>query len=180
MNRNLRLLIVILVIALLFAGGVVAMRKLGESEASRRAKLIEEAREALDELRAELAAEGIETFVGSTLRTATEQAGKVAVGSSTTSQSWHLLGRAVDLYPIDPDTGQADMNGKLWSTLFRRMHELAPRFGWRGLAFNADGSRRYLKRSDGSTFWDGGHLEFPGGMTWAAASAKYKASGGLA
>lgn len=174
-----RWILVLVLVLVLLGGGAIVVRALSASEASRRAKLIEEVRLALDELRAELAAEGIETFVGSTLRTTSDQALNVSNGTSATSQSWHLLGRAVDLYPIDPITKQPDLDGRTWDTLFRRMHELAPHHGFRGLAFNADGSRRYLTTSKGK-IWDGGHLEFPGGMTWAVAAERFRSSGGLA
>jgi hypothetical protein len=75
----------------------------------------------------------------------------------------------VDLYPIDPETGQPDLNGKR-TELFRIMHERAELHGWRGIAFNADGTKRYLNTSKGRV-WDGGHLEFPEGLTWAQAEA---------
>lgn len=174
-----RWVLVLVLVLVLLAGGAVALRALGKTEAANRAKLIEEAREALDDLRAELAAEGIETFVGSTLRTEDEQSGLVLVGASATNQSWHLLRRAVDLYVIDPATKQPDLNAKLWDTLYRRMHQVAPRFGWTGIAFNPDGSKKYINTSAGKK-WDGAHLEFRGGMTWATAAAQYKASGGFA
>lgn len=149
------------------------MRALGKKEEANRQALIPSARAALDSLRLELEQQhGIKTFVGSTRRTPAEQAVKVEANLSTTNNSWHLLGRAVDLYPIDPKTGQWDSAGRTWDTLFRKMHELAPRHGWRGLAFNPDGSRRYLVMRDGSRKWDGPHLEFPEGMTFAQAQRK--------
>jgi hypothetical protein len=180
MDRFTKILIVVVLALLLLGGSVVAVRALSKSELAKRANLLPEVRAALDALRSVLSLEGIETFVGSTRRTPDEQKIKMEQGSSTTENSWHLLGRAVDLYPIDPETGEYDGDARTWDTLFRRMHELAPRFGFRGLAFNADGGRRYLTRKDGSKFWDGPHLEFSGGMTFAKAKARSDASGGTA
>jgi hypothetical protein len=145
------------------------------SEEARMAQLLPQVRSALQALRARLDAEGIPTHVGSTRRDPDEQAAIVARGRSATKRSWHLLGRAVDLYPLDPATGQPDTAGRHFA-LFRRMHELADtvgpmtgRWGWRGLAFNADGSRRFITTNKGKV-WDGGHLEFPEGMTYEVAS----------
>ena len=149
----------------------LVLRALGQSERARRAQLIPSAQLALDGLREELEQIGIETFIGSTLRTPEQQKALFDADKSPTStvNSWHILGRAVDLYPIGDD-GQPDLAGKTWDTLFRSMHEMAPRWGFRGLAFNADGSRRYIKTKTGAV-WDGGHLEFPEGMTFSEAKA---------
>lgn len=113
----------------------------------------------------------IDTYVGSVRRNSAQQAANVAKGVSATQRSWHLLDRAVDLYPKLPD-GKPDLDGKQ-TEKFRTMHEVAKRFGWRGLAFNSDGSKRYIiTTKDGKQHkvWDGGHIEFPEGMTWEQAS----------
>lgn len=151
------------------------MRALPESEAKRRAQLQPAARAALDALREDLSKNhGIETYVGQTARTKAQQATALSEDKSDTENSWHLLLLAVDLYPIDPATGQPDKAGKLWNTLFRKMHEVAPRHGWKGIAFDAQGKRKYLK----SGTWDGGHLQYTSGQTYAAAKAKFLAEGG--
>jgi hypothetical protein len=137
------------------------------SEQARLEQLIPAAQAALRSLIAALEGEGIDLYVGSTRRNPAQQASIVAKGNSATQHSWHLLGRGVDVYPrVD---GQPDLAGKNLD-LFRRIHAVAPRFGWRGLAFNPDGSKRYITGTKGK-IWDGGHLEFPEGMTWAQAAA---------
>lgn len=171
MNRRVLLLVGLVVLLLLVGGGaVVAVRALSKSEAEREERLLPQVQAALERTRQDLAAEGIETWVGSTKRTDAEQAAKVAAGVSTTSNSWHLLGRAVDLYPVLPGTNQPDLKGEHVDR-FRRMHAVAAQHGFRGLAFNADGSKRYITGSKGK-IWDGPHLEYPEGMTFAQAKAK--------
>jgi hypothetical protein len=144
------------------------MRALGKDEQARRLQLLPNVRLALDGLRLELEeVHHIKTYVGSTLRTPKEQAAAVAASASDTQQSWHLLARAVDMYVIDPDTGLPDRAGKR-TDLYLQMHRSAVGWGFRGIAFDlATGAKKYLK----SGKWDGGHLEFPEGMTWAQAAA---------
>jgi hypothetical protein len=147
------------------------------SEQARAQQLIPAAQVALRDLQERLeTVHGIRTYVGSTRRRQAEQDANVAKGVSATKNSWHLLGRGVDLYPYDPTTGKPDLPGKQIE-LFRTMHLEAAKFGWRGLAFNQDGSRRYITTTKGKV-WDGGHLEFPEGMTFAQAS--HQKGGGLA
>lgn len=131
--------------------------------------LVPSAQQALRELRERLSAIGIRTLVGQTLRNVSEQNAVVSSGNSATKNSWHLVGRGVDLYPYDGD--KPDLNGKRID-LFRTMHAEASKLGWRGLAFNPDGSKRYITTNKGKV-WDGGHLEFPEGMTFAQAKASY-------
>lgn len=148
----------------------VLVTRLVESaaEASAINAMIPPAAEALRTLRDALAQAGIMTRVGSTRRTAAEQAAALASGHSSTSHSWHLLGRAVDLYPFDPLTGQPDMDGRN-DGLFQQMHAIASSLGWTGLAYNADGTRRLLTNAAGQKYWDGGHLQWTEGMTFADA-----------
>lgn len=161
--------IVVIVLAVLLAGGgVVAVKVAGSaSEKAKLDALLPQVRAAFERVRARLAARGIKVLVGSTRRTDDQQAAIVAAGNSATSHSWHLLGRAVDVYPYGPD-GKADLDGR-HVELFRALHEEAAKEGFRGLAFNADGSKRYINGTKGPV-WDGGHIEFPEGMTWAAAA----------
>lgn len=142
--------------------------KLPPSERARLEQLIPAAQSALLSLVAALAGEGVELYIGSTRRDPAQQAAIVAKGNSATQHSWHLLGRGVDVYP--KVGGKPDLDGKSID-LFRRVHAVAPRFGWRGLAFSPDGSKRYITNAQGKKIWDGGHLEFPEGMTWAQAAA---------
>lgn len=136
--------------------------------------LLPQVRDRLAELRRRLEAMGIKTLVGSTKRTPAQQESVVAGGTSATTRSWHVLGRAVDLYPYGPD-GKADLDGR-YVDRFRTMHAEAAKLGFRGLAFNADGSKRYITTSKGKV-WDGGHLEFPEGMTYAQAEAQARKTG---
>jgi hypothetical protein len=136
------------------------------SEEARAQQLLPQVQTALQQVQDALRAEGIDTYIGSTRRNQAEQDANVAKGVSATKNSWHLLGRAVDLYP--KVNGQPDLQGKNVD-LFRRMHEVAAQYGWRGLAFNPDGSKRYINTVKGKV-WDGGHIEFPEGMTFAQAA----------
>lgn len=104
--------------------------------------------------------QGIDAHVGQTLRTPSEEKAVIDAGKSAVkSHSWHELGRAVDLYPINPDTGAPDLVGARLD-LFQRMHDVAASFGWHGIAFNADGSKRFITNAQGKKIWDGGHLEW--------------------
>jgi hypothetical protein len=161
------------------APGALAVKTGGllTSEQARAQQLIPAAQSALERLQADLLTNyHLGTYVGSTRRNPAEQAAIVAKGASATQHSWHLLGRGVDLYPIAPD-GKPDLPGKHLE-LFRTMHQVATRYGWRGLAFHPDGTKRYIETVKGKV-WDGGHLEFPEGMTYALAAAGAK-GGGLA
>jgi type II secretory pathway pseudopilin PulG len=167
---NRRTLIVVLVVLLVvgaFAAPKVIEVVRSKTEANRLAGLLPNVRAALERTRRDLDAQGIKTLVGETLRDAAMQADRVAGGKSATVNSWHLLGRAIDLYPYGPD-GKADLAGK-YIDRFRVMHQIATRHGFRGLAFNADGTQRYITTSAGK-IWDGGHIEFPEGMTFAQAA----------
>jgi hypothetical protein len=110
----------------------------------------------------QLASQGTTVYVGSTIRTVAQEKADVAAGKSSKGQvySWHNLGRAVDLYPVNPDTGKPDYNGVRYD-LFSIMASVATSLGFRSLAYNADGSRHYLNTVKGP-IWDGGHLEYHG------------------
>lgn len=177
-------IVVLVLLALVVLGGgaaVVVVRKLGESEAARLAKLQANVRTAVEQLREAAADEGIETFVGSTVRSEDEQAAKVAAGLSTTDKSWHRLGRALELYVMAPDANgklQPDMAVKQPGTQekYRRLHQLSKRFGFNGIPYTGEGGGapftadgKPAKLSNG--VWDVGHLEFRKGQTWAQAAA---------
>lgn len=124
-------------------------------------------------------AHGLELFLGSCLRTAKQQEEAKASGHSTQPVSWHMIGRACDVYPIDPTTLAPDLAGKRID-LFRLMHEEAKKLGWHGIAFNDDGSKRYIHTAKGK-IWDGGHLEWRQGFaTLAEAIAAEGAKFGIA
>lgn len=119
-------------------------------------------------LKSRLAARGIQLFTGSTRRTQEEEEGHKAAGRSATSMSWHMSGRALDAYPINPATGKADFKA-VRADLFRVMHQEWHRLGGHGLAYlpYPDGPNRIIRGPHGS-FWDAGHLEFRGGYATAA------------
>ncbi len=140
-----------------------AIVSLTSSEEARLAKLEATTQDQARALIADLAADGITVRVGQTLRTPAQE--KIAIDSghsAVKTHSWHELGRALDLYPIDPSTGVDatgnDSDGSL--DLYVRMHAAASARGFRGLAFNSDGSRRYITNAQGRPIWDGGHLEW--------------------
>jgi len=126
------------------------------------------------------AASGIAVTVGRTLRTSAQEKALIEAGKTAANLkiSWHQLGRAVDVYPIDPTTAVADTDGRNVD-LFRRMHAIAASRGWRGIAFNSDGTKRYIRNSKGKLVWDGGHLEWraPYGSIAEAVAAEGEAYG---
>lgn len=134
--------------------------QLTTTEESRIAQLQPDVQAELRLLLSDLFAAGLPVEVGSTLRTSAKEKALIAAGKTSGSLkiSWHQLGRAVDLYPLD-ENGTADRNG-VHTELFRRMHEIAEARGWHGIAFNADGSKHYLTNSAGKLVWDGGHLQW--------------------
>jgi len=149
--------------------------ELTTDEAERMAQLEPETQSRLRDLIFALGADGMRVHVGATLRTAAKEKALIKAGrtSGTLVHSWHELGRAVDLYPIDPDTGKPDTAGRRLD-LFIAMHAKAKAMGFRGIAFEADGvTRHYIKNSEGKLVWDGGHLECRGpyatmAQAWAA------------
>lgn len=167
-------------------GGIVdtaldALALLTSSEADRMSKLEPVTREELGTLIATLADAGLRVFVGQTLRTAAQEKSNVDAGKTAAGlvYSWHELGRAVDLYPVDPDTGKPDYAGRRVD-LFIQMHAAAKLLGWRGIAFEPDGvTKKTITNSKGKPVWDGGHLEWrsPHATIVAAVAAEGAAFG---
>jgi hypothetical protein len=164
--------------AAILAGAIAAIgfivravvRKLSQSEAERLKALEPDTRTAFLQLRRNLAAQKIQLFVGQTRRDPKHQATLVARGKSATLQSWHLVGRAIDAYPFDPTTGKPDMAGKNVE-LYRTYHREAAKLGFKGLAFNPDGSRKYINTNKGKV-WDAGHIQYQGQFKTVADAAK--------
>jgi hypothetical protein len=108
----------------------------------------------------ELTGQGIGVYVGQTLRTSAQE--KAAIDSGHTSGSltvsWHQLGRAVDLYPLDGD-GKPDRTGANLDAI-RAIAMTAEAMGFRQLGFNGDGSRRIIHNAAGAPIWDSGHVEW--------------------
>ena len=147
-------------LGLIAIGAIAAAAAAGRPFADRVAPgLTEDTKRALAALLGALAAAGIRVKIGSAGRSQAAQRAAFEAGKSGTLKSLHTVGRAVDLYPIGAD-GLPDFAGRDVE-LFRRMHHIAAGLGWHGIAFNADGSRRYIETPRGSV-WDGGHLEWRG------------------
>lgn len=138
------------------------------SEAKRMSMLLPQVQSALQATINDLAGQGIKVFIGQTRRTAEQEAANKAKGASATMHSWHLLGRAADVYVIDPETGEPDLNGRNFE-LFKRMHQTAANYGFSNISFYADWTKRLITTSKGK-IWDGGHMQFTEGKTWAEAS----------
>ena len=119
---------------------------------------------------------GVRIYTGSTLRNLSQQQQLVADGKSGTVNSWHLSGRAIDAYPIDPETGKPDRAGRRID-LFRIMHRAWYDLGGHGLAFRPYplGPKRLItvtKNGERRKVWDGGHLEFHGPYPNATAALR--------
>ncbi len=98
--------------------------------------------------------------VGNTLRTQAEEKAAIASGhSAVKSHSWHEIGRAVDLYPIDSNTGKIAADD---SPLYLVMQQAAVARGFRQIAFDDNWDRRYITNAQGKKIWDGGHMEWRG------------------
>lgn len=145
------------------------------TESQKLAALQPVARDALGKLRARLATLGIRILIGQTRRTLEEEKANFDRGASATMNSWHMLGLAVDVYPYGPD-GKPDLAGK-HVDLFRTLQNEAKAFGFTGISFNPDGSQKFITVNKGTPrehkTWDGGHLQYMGGMTFAQAMGKY-------
>lgn len=107
----------------------------------------------------ELAGQGIGVKVGQTLRSSAQEKALIEAGktSSSLKVSWHQLGRAVDLYPLDAD-GRPDLSGKNLVAI-RAIADTAEGMGFRQLGFNADGTKRIIQSAKGP-IWDSGHIEW--------------------
>jgi hypothetical protein len=183
MNRG---TIIVLVVLLLLVGGAVAVRQLGKSEAARRLALLPKVRSAFDGLRAELASSGIELVLVSTRRSQAEQDAKVKAGQSATNNSWHLLGRGLDV-----QTAKKNAQGKLVVDAdakdlasYKKLHEVAKRYGFRGIPqgspFTSSGDKAYITNAQGKKIWDVYHLEFPEHYPSVAAARAADSSSGVA
>jgi hypothetical protein len=139
------------------------------AEEARIARLRPEVAALVRQLRDRLAALGIRLFVGSTRRTAAEQASLVAAGKSAATTSWHQLGRAADVYPYDPTTGKPDLAGRHVEN-FRALAREAQALGFRSLGFTDTGAKRYIQTAKGP-IWDAGHIEYRGPYATIAAAA---------
>jgi hypothetical protein len=139
-----------------------SLETLTSTEEGRLEKLEPETQGLVRSLIANLNAQGYQVTVGQTLRTVAAEKADVAAGKSSKGQvySWHNIGRAVDLYMVDPDTGETDYNGSN-DTLYQALASAATSLGFRSLAYNDDGSRHYLNTVKGPV-WDGGHIEYHG------------------
>ncbi|MBV9837866.1 MAG: hypothetical protein JO156_07095 [Solirubrobacterales bacterium] len=185
MSRQTLLILVLVAALLLFGGTVIAPKVIqavsSASEQDRLDALAPDVRAKVDALRQRLSELGIDTHVSQTIRTQTQEQAQIDAGhsSATLKVSWHQSGRAVDLYPIDPDTGKPDMKGARVDLFLRQARE-AEALGFRQIAFNPDDSKRYVTGKNGP-IWDAGHLEYHGPYANAqAALADYQSNSGVA
>jgi hypothetical protein len=82
------------------------------TEEYRLSQLEPETQSMVRQLIQELANQGLQVQVGQTLRTTAQEKAAIDAGrSAVKTASWHQSGRAVDLYPIDPDSNQPDLSG---------------------------------------------------------------------
>lgn len=164
---------------LLGLGGYTLDRVMGITASAREKMLEAETLRRYLELKGVLRSKyGIELHTGSTRRSPEQQQGLVAGGQSGASISWHMTGRAVDAYPIDPATKQPDLKARR-PDLFRIMHREWAKLGGQGLAYSPypEGPNRLITTVKGK-IWDGGHLEYHG--RFATAAAAYQAERGRA
>ena len=136
-----------------------AVVELTSSDESRLSQMQADAQAQTRALIQQLADQGISVHVGQTLRSSAQEKAEVDAGhsSATLQVSWHQLGRAVDLYPLD-DNGNADYSGTNLDAI-RAIANTAEQLGFRQLAFNSDGSKKIIQSSKGP-IWDSGHIEW--------------------
>jgi len=137
-----------------------ALVTLTSSETQRLEQLEPVTQEQVRGLIAELERQGIGVYVGQTLRSSAQEKALIDAGRTAGSLkiSWHQLGRAVDLYPLDA-SGAADRSGTNIEAI-RAIATTAEQLGFRQLAFNADGSKRLITNAEGRPIWDSGHIEW--------------------
>ena len=137
------------------------------SEETRLSQLEPETQSKARELIQRLANKGIAVHVGQTLRTNAQEQAAIASGhSGVKTNSWHESGRAVDMYPVDPDSLQPDTNGTN-DALFIQMQQEAEAVGFHQIAYDENWNRKYITNAQGKKIWDGGHMEWHGGFASA-------------
>jgi len=136
-----------------------AVVTLTSTDEQRLAQLEPVTQEQVRGLIAELANQGIRVKVGQTLRSSAAEKAVIESGhaSANLKVSWHQLGRAVDLYPLDAD-GKPDLSGEDLDVV-RAIAMTAQSLGFRQLGFNGDGSKRIIQGTNGP-IWDSGHIEW--------------------
>ncbi len=139
------------------------------SEETRLSKLEPETQAKVRELLARLQSQGLTVHVGQTFRTSAQEKLVIEQGrSGVKTNSWHESGRAVDLYPIDPDTLQPDTEGRRVD-LFRQMQQEAVSMGFGQYAFDTSTwEKHFITNAQGKKIWDGGHVHWTGGYASAS------------
>ena len=130
----------------------------GPQEDERLKRLQPHIRARVIELQRRLLARGVRTFIGTTRRTTAKQAEAQAAERSATPRSWHLIGRAVDLYVIDPATGQPDTKAKRLD-LYRILWEEAKKLG--AIVFT-----KPIRLPSGKRVFDAAHVYWTDGLRW--------------
>jgi 3D (Asp-Asp-Asp) domain-containing protein len=158
-----------------------ALVELTTSEETRLSQLEPTTQALVRQLIQTLVNQGLVVHIGQTLRTQAAEKAAIAAGKSAVkTHSWHEIGRAVDMYPINPDTGSPDMDG-VRVDLFLQMQRTAESYGFRQIAFKDDNTKRLITNAKGKEIWDGGHMEYRGDYaTIAEAVAAEGATYGIA
>lgn len=142
------------------------------AERRRISQLAPDARAAYEAFLYTAAARGIRIYTGRTQGTLAKTAAHNQAGRSDATISWHDLTppRAIDIQVYSPTTGRRISSPKtrVEIALYLKVLRLAESRGFRQIAFNADGSRKYLK----SGAWDPYHLSFRGPYRTIAAAAR--------
>lgn len=170
-----RWLLILLVLALLATGGAIVVRELTKTEAARLQTVQPQVRAAYERLRALLEQRGVESFVVSAGRTAEQQAAKVAAKLSDTNNSWHRLGRALDLWLRRRGESDWDKNARD-AALYAELRDAAPLAGFSTIAWRQTSSGWEKKYLSGGA-WDAGHIQFTEGLKFADAAALDAARG---
>jgi hypothetical protein len=137
------------------------------TEETRLSQLEPETQAMVRQLLQQLQNEGLTVYVGQTLRSPAQEKAAIDSGhSGVKTHSWHESGRAVDLYPIDPDTLSPDMNGRR-DDLFIQMQQAAVALGFHQIAYDGFWQRKYITNAQGKKIWDGGHMEWQGSFASA-------------
>lgn len=161
-----------LIFVLLIGSGVAQQLVTSAAELVRLSGLIPPVRVALQKVRQRLIDRGIRTAIRSTRRTQAQQDQKVAEQKSDTANSYHLLGRAVDMYVFGPD-GELDLAGK-HENLYRIMHQEGAKDGFTNISFSTDYTKPvYLK----SGARDLAHMQWTEGLSFAQAKERNKELG---
>ena len=139
------------------------------AERGRIMQLAPDARAAYEAFLYAAAAQGLRIYTGRTQGNVTKTQAHVAAGRSDATISWHDLTppRAIDIQVHGPHGLISSPKTAAEIELYRHALRLAEEQGFRQIAFNADGSRRFLSKGA----WDAYHIEYRGPYLTVQAAA---------